>query len=204
MIVSAVTFTVYTVYQNKTLDAATAFTALSLLRRFSDELSRLPEEISSILQIKVSISRIFAFLNEPDISVIDKLEYRDAPIIGFRNGQFSYSKTSFNLITGNIDFPLNKLTAIIGSTGSGKTTLLLALLGEIKTTHGAAFIPDLKSSQVAYCPQTAWLLNSTARDNILFMSEYNQERYRAVIEACALEKDLETLTAGDMTEVFFS
>ena len=39
------------------------------------------------------------------------------------------------------------------------------------------------------------------RENILFGSEYNAEKYEAVLEACALAADLKILPAGDQTEI---
>ena len=39
------------------------------------------------------------------------------------------------------------------------------------------------------------------RENILFGSEYNAEKYEAVVEACALAADLKILPAGDQTEI---
>ena len=39
------------------------------------------------------------------------------------------------------------------------------------------------------------------RENILFGSEYNAEKYKAVLEACALAADLKILPAGDQTEI---
>ena len=39
------------------------------------------------------------------------------------------------------------------------------------------------------------------RENILFGSEYNAEKYETVLEACALAADLKILPAGDQTEI---
>ncbi|KAJ3281521.1 hypothetical protein HDU76_008910, partial [Blyttiomyces sp. JEL0837] len=44
-------------------------------------------------------------------------------------------------------------------------------------------------------------MNATIRDNILFGEQYDPIRYDRVIKACALVKDLETLEAGDLTEI---
>lgn len=54
---------------------------------------------------------------------------------------------------------------------------------------------------VAYVPQQAWIQNATLRDNILFGKPYNEQKYRCVLEACALTPDLEVLPGGDMTEI---
>jgi len=54
---------------------------------------------------------------------------------------------------------------------------------------------------VAYVAQQAWIQNLSLRDNILFGAAFDEQRYRAVIEACSLQPDLDILPAGDMTEI---
>lgn len=122
---------------------------------------------------------------------------------------------SFVLRDLNVQFPSGKLSVICGQTGAGKTSVVLALLGELKRIYGSTMLPDprlealsptdpttgLTRRGVAYVAQTAWMLNATVRDNILFGRPFDAERYWKVIDACALTRDLETLDAGDMTEV---
>ncbi|KAF9104293.1 hypothetical protein BGX29_002146, partial [Mortierella sp. GBA35] len=43
--------------------------------------------------------------------------------------------------------------------------------------------------------------NATIRDNILFGKAFDQERYSAVLEGCALTTDLDILDHGDLTEI---
>ncbi|KAJ3265284.1 hypothetical protein HDU77_005729 [Chytriomyces hyalinus] len=111
---------------------------------------------------------------------------------------------AFELRDVTLTFPLHELSVVTGSTGSGKTSLLLSLLGELKRIRGYGFLPDPRrepGATVAYVAQTAFLLNATIRDNILFGNEYDEDRYNAVIEACALVRDLEILEGGDLTEI---
>ncbi|KAF9901083.1 hypothetical protein EC991_006548 [Linnemannia zychae] len=117
----------------------------------------------------------------------------------------------FQLKDLSIDFPVGKLSLLVGPTGSGKTALLLALLGELDRVEGQMFLPRLDyddhrlstsgGSGIAYVSQTAWLQNTTVRDNILFGKKFDQDRYDAVVEGCALVTDFEILEAGDMTEI---
>ncbi|KAF9436259.1 hypothetical protein BGZ76_004464 [Entomortierella beljakovae] len=114
----------------------------------------------------------------------------------------------FKLKNINADFPIGQLSLIVGATGSGKTALLLALLGEMERYSGNVYMPRLdygidsdQGSGLAYVSQTAWLQNSTIRDNILFGKEFDQERYDAVVEGCALATDFEILESGDKTEI---
>jgi ABC-type multidrug transport system fused ATPase/permease subunit len=41
-------------------------------------------------------------------------------------------------------------------------------------------------NSVAYAAQTPWLQQKSIKDNILFGEEYDEARYEATIEACAL------------------
>lgn len=59
----------------------------------------------------------------------------------------------------------------------------------------------LVNGSMCYVPQQAWIQNMTLRDNILFGSPFNQQRYDQVVESCALRPDLAVLQAGDMTEI---
>ncbi|KAJ3057989.1 hypothetical protein HDU98_005874, partial [Podochytrium sp. JEL0797] len=112
---------------------------------------------------------------------------------------------AFELRNATLAFPLGQLSIITGATGSGKSSLLLSLLGELKCIRGYAFLPDPRThaagTTVAYVAQTAFLLNATIRENILFGSVYEEGRYKDVIEACALVRDLEILEGGDLTEI---
>lgn len=48
---------------------------------------------------------------------------------------------------------------------------------------------------------TAGLEHATIKDNVVFgsVTGFDEARYHAVIEACALRRDLEVFDAGDLT-----
>ncbi|MCJ1327690.1 hypothetical protein MMC10_004362 [Thelotrema lepadinum] len=91
----------------------------------------------------------------------------------------------------------DELIAVIGTVGSGKSSLLAALAGDMRMTEGRITM----GASRAFCPQYAWIQNSTVKDNILFGQEMNTNWYNRVIDACALRPDLEMLPAGDLTEI---
>lgn len=47
--------------------------------------------------------------------------------------------------------------------------------------------------QVAYVPQSAFIYNSSVRDNILFGLPFEQERYDQAIAAAAVRPDLDNM-----------
>ncbi|KAL2917185.1 Transporter of the ATP-binding cassette (ABC) [Polyrhizophydium stewartii] len=277
ILVTFTSFFFYTVVAGKTLDAATAFTSINLLSTVSFTLSNLSEDVSSILNIRVVLGRIQAFLSEEELerfedeavfkgrrsfvnrdpslsiytadfchhSTADAMAAANAPaavsphassqrsrrcipgaswLLSRLRGRAASSASavavedageqdnahSFFLRGVSIDFPLGKLTSIIGPTGAGKTSLLAAILGELKRLSGEIHVrrqtPDavqrgVSKSDIAYVAQTAWLLNATIRENIIFGEPFDQARYDRVIQACALSRDLELFPGGDLTEI---
>ena len=54
---------------------------------------------------------------------------------------------------------------------------------------------------IAYVPQTPWLQNASLRYNITFGKAFKESTYNKVIQACALQPDLDILAGGDSTEI---
>ena len=152
---------------------------------------------------------------DPPKIAMDNATFSWASSNGRSQGDVTNDTDAFRLINMDVDFHVGKLNIIAGSTGSGKTSTLMALLGEMNLLEGAVHLPGGSASRaelpvnpqtgliesVAYCAQEAWLVNDTVKGNIVFASPYDQCRYNAVIKACALERDLQILDAGDQTMV---
>ena len=98
----------------------------------------------------------------------------------------------------NIHVSTGTLCAIVGPVGSGKSTLCSAILNEAVLGEGSNVALH---GSVAYVAQTAWILNKTVRENILFGLPYDRERYEQVIDACSLRHDISILEDGDQTEI---
>lgn len=96
----------------------------------------------------------------------------------------------------NLDIKTGEFVVITGSIGSGKTSLLSAICGVMKCNSGSITINGSLLSAGA-----SWIQNTTIRENILFGSKFDKEKYEAVIYACSLQSDLEILPGGDLTEV---
>lgn len=88
-------------------------------------------------------------------------------------------------------------------------SIQLALLGEMTAVQGHVHVArDPKfvdehglTRAMSYAAQTPWLQYRTIKDNILFGSALDAQRYDDVLEACALKPDLEVLEHGDATEI---
>ncbi|KAM9823722.1 LOW QUALITY PROTEIN: ATP-binding cassette sub-family C member 9 [Neosynchiropus ocellatus] len=137
------------------------------------------------------------------------------------NGFFTWGSNLSTLSDINIRIPTGQLTMIVGQVGCGKSSLLLAMLGEMQAINGRVYwsnfmVPEsvaltclcvslhVRSKNrysVAYATQKSWLLNATVEENITFGSPFSKQRYKAVIDACSLQLDIDLLPFGDQTEI---
>ncbi|CAO3572786.1 unnamed protein product [Mortierella alpina] len=95
----------------------------------------------------------------------------------------------------NIHVPRNSLVAIVGPVGSGKSSLLQAMVGNMNQCRGHL----VRGASIGYASQTPWIQNATIRENILFDTPLDEDRYWRVVKACSLERDLEGLKYQDQT-----
>ncbi|KAL4077404.1 P-loop containing nucleoside triphosphate hydrolase protein [Scleroderma citrinum] len=192
VLVSMASFLVY-VYIGNQLTASVAFTSIVLVGMLRQPLNIFPSLIVQAFQIRDSLKRIEGFLNEKEVS--EQVSLR-------RNRGVVFSLQDFGLHNISIRFPVEKLSLITGPTGSGKTALLLALLGEMTKVQGNLNLSkDTHPPTISYAAQTPWLQRRTIKENILFGYQYDEPRYKDVIECCALRPDLDMLEYGDETEI---
>ncbi|KAK5166122.1 Transporter of the ATP-binding cassette (ABC) [Saxophila tyrrhenica] len=222
IIITLLTFAVYTLVEKKDLIPSIAFTALSLFSLLRIPLDQLADMVAHVQESKVSVDRVEEYLNEAETDKYaqlanEKYDSDGEVVIGFDKGTFSWGSRDaedFKMIDLDMRFKVGQMNIVIGPTGSGKTSLLMALLGEMTLLDGSVYLPAGKSrddvkpnretgltENVAYCAQQAWLLNGTIKDNIVFSSPWDARRYKDVIIACSLQRDLEILDGGDQTMV---
>ncbi|XP_037816429.1 probable multidrug resistance-associated protein lethal(2)03659 isoform X2 [Lucilia sericata] len=94
-------------------------------------------------------------------------------------------------------FEKETLAAIVGPVGAGKSTLLNAILGEVKIESGEILV----NGKISYCAQEAWVFEGSIKDNIIFVEDYDERRYKQVLKVCSLERDVELWPKRDLTRV---
>ncbi|KAM0253097.1 hypothetical protein ACHAQJ_007419 [Trichoderma viride] len=228
VLITFFSFLVYTLIEKKPLYPSVAFTAISLFMLLRVPLDLLGDMFAHVQEAKVSIDRVEEYLLEAETEKYQQLGldnvdedgkkhigFRDATLIwGGKDSVAEDGSRAFQLLDLDIDFKIGKLNIIAGPTGSGKTSMLMGLLGEMTLKEGRVFCPGGRSREdvrpsletgladtVAYVAQAAWLVNANIKDNIIFAAPFDEQRYKDVIVACALERDLEILDHGDQTLV---
>eukprot|EP00792_Barthelona_sp_PAP020_P008656 TRINITY_DN3236_c1_g1_i3.p1 TRINITY_DN3236_c1_g1~~TRINITY_DN3236_c1_g1_i3.p1 ORF type:complete len:1372 (+),score=353.24 TRINITY_DN3236_c1_g1_i3:63-4178(+) len=101
---------------------------------------------------------------------------------------------TFKLLDINLSLKPGQVVGVCGSVGSGKSSLLECIIGSMQLSSGSRRI----SSSVAYVPQEPTIFNATLRDNILFGSPLNSERYEETLKRCAMSADIKQLSVGDI------
>ncbi|KAG0099344.1 hypothetical protein BGZ93_008058 [Podila epicladia] len=196
LLVTICSFFCYVKIQKGEFTPAVAFTAMVLFARLKSPLNGLPAVYMALTNASVSLARVAEYLDEPNIKDIfvngNKLP-EGAPEIGLvdMSAQWWTSESAktpdaadggqaqMDILNGQVHLPRRPLD---GSRVYDPETGLL-------------------KDGVAYVSQQAWLQNASIKDNILFGSPFEEERYNRVIEVCALKRDLEILEDGDQTEI---
>ncbi|KAJ3890944.1 hypothetical protein GG344DRAFT_77404 [Lentinula edodes] len=215
------------VIMKQTIHASVIYSSMTVFDMLREQMRIILRSINDTVTAKVSLDRVSDFLKNTELldSFSDKApesdDYfvpadavSDPQKIGFRNAHFTWSsdvngsltpsKRRFTLrIEGELLFKPKCVNLVIGETGSGKTSLLMALLSEM---HFVPFGPDSwynlpREGGIAYAAQESWVQNETIRENIVFGSPFDQERYNKVLYQCGLERDIGLFEAGDATEV---
>jgi ABC-type multidrug transport system fused ATPase/permease subunit len=220
VMLAGVALSVYAVI-NKELSASVAFTTISVFEAIEMTLAVLPELFTDLIDAKVSASRIQKYLESAEKKESttngDHISFIHATV-AWPSDDVENEEEQFQLRNLNIDFPKHELSVISGKTGSGKSLLLASIFGEADCLDGQLIVPrsppscerhDDKAtpanwnidSAIAFVAQIPWIENATIRDNILFGLPYHQSRYKKVLHACALEKDLDMLEDGEMTDI---
>ncbi|XP_043545107.1 ATP-binding cassette sub-family C member 9-like isoform X1 [Chiloscyllium plagiosum] len=143
---------------------------------------------------------------KPDESIVDDVDLlpscSNGNVLEIHNGCFTWDRNSDKFVLQDISMKISrsKVTVIIGKVGSGKTSLISAILGEMTTVSGHVVWASA-NQPLAYCAQTAWLRNASLQDNIVFEERFDEERFQTVVEACALQPDIDILPAGRLTEI---
>ncbi|GLJ16645.1 hypothetical protein SUGI_0285690 [Cryptomeria japonica] len=199
--ISAITFAA-AYFMGIPLTSGRVLSALATFRLLQDPIYTLPDLFSNLAQAKVSLDRVTSYLQEQELQedAVESIPMHLTELaIEIEGGEFSWDPFAGEQTLKEINLQVKRgmRVAVCGTIGSGKSSLLSCILGEIPKTSGIVKVSGTK----AYVPQSAWIQTGNIRENILFGSSFDNDKYERIVKACALNKDLELLPHGDQTEI---
>jgi ABC-type multidrug transport system fused ATPase/permease subunit len=221
LLATAVAFTCFVlVNENNLITPSSAFTVLLLFSILRFPINMTARLVAKLAQALDSANRISDFLaretlathgvlleEKQELRTEDTMVYVDnATFAAKEEHNLSVSKTNsksgegYSFAVRDVGFTVGRTEklAIVGRVGSGKSMLLHGLLGELDLAPGGSVAMN---GTVGFAAQTPFILNTTLRDNILFGSTFDKQRYERVLAACCLTTDIQQFRGGDMCQI---
>ena len=189
----------YVKINDKFLNIADLMTFLEIIDNIRGPIIYLPDRVRELINAYVSLKRIGNFLKintEKKSNITKKKD--DKYSINIIDAKIGTNKENILMNIDNINIEKGDSVVIIGETGSGKSCLIKSLIDRLIILSKKEFNIN---GTISYASQTPFIINATVKDNILFYNKYDEDRYKQVIKYCQLEKDIDSLPAGDLTEI---
>ncbi|OQR96884.1 hypothetical protein ACHHYP_13164 [Achlya hypogyna] len=176
------------------LDAPTTFAALAWFATAAAPLVRLPQVIAKLLDASVSLGRLERFFSAeerappspvPPTTPIGAIDLRDAAVRWAHEAPPVLRHLSIAVPPGGV-------VRLEGPMGSGKSTFLELFL-RLPVVAGTVVV----HGDVAYCPQSPWILDVSVRDNIVLGQPWDRRWYETALAICALADDIARWPGGD-------
>ncbi|KAL4943438.1 hypothetical protein BDV06DRAFT_211084 [Aspergillus oleicola] len=188
----------YTFLAGHSLSIDVIFPALQLFTMLDIRLRAIPQLITTLINASIAMERIQDFMTEPEKETREIASSAEAAPLQLESCSYAWPGKTTPVLS-DVDLSISPgLTVVYGKVGAGKTALLQGLLGEMDKIQGKSYI---SSEMMGYCAQTPWLQSMSIRDNILFSSPYDEQRYKKVLDVCALLPDLSGFKHGDLSFV---
>nr|A0A8J9WHR9.1 RecName: Full=ABC-type transporter phomO; AltName: Full=Phomopsin biosynthesis cluster protein O [Diaporthe leptostromiformis]BDA39144.1 ABC transporter [Diaporthe leptostromiformis] len=185
--------------------ASTLFTSLIWISLLASPLIQLLQIIPSFGAALGSLERIDAFFEKQeftderdeatavDSSCSEKGEKKKEHVsLSIHNSSFSYTDDSEDSILKDVNLVINRGQHVVvtGPAGCGKSLLLQAILGEVAPQNSGSRV--CVDGKVAFCSQTPWLENLSARQVVSRFSRDKDPSWTdRVVDACELREFLE-------------
>ncbi|GAM82536.1 hypothetical protein ANO11243_005180 [Dothideomycetidae sp. 11243] len=145
----------------------------------------------------LELGRAFDSVQELDVILREDRDLDNDDIVASVRGQFAWTPDQLPILNiSQWDIHRGQLNIVLGPVGCGKSTLMKCLLGEISQFRGDIWTGY---TGIAYCDQKPWLPNEPVRSVIVGDGNFDSRWYRIVIDACALERDIQLWPEGDQT-----
>ena len=200
---SAVIFGVYGIYTGSNgVDFGVIIAILQLVLQIKAPVSNVSSFFTAYAEMLVCGERLFGLESEKEIreslTNFDKIEVKDL--------DFSYDS---ELVLKGLSFTINKGDRVLlnGGSGEGKTTLIKLLMGLYPASAGNILVvsgekeyaPTSISGLCSFVPQGNMIFSKSIKENVVFASEYNEEKFINAIKVSGLVDFINTLPEKENT-----
>nr|WP_125553549.1 ABC transporter ATP-binding protein [Loigolactobacillus jiayinensis] len=182
---------------------------LQYMNQFSQPISQLANLMNTIQSTIASAERIFALLDEPEMSP-DPTEKPQVQATGsfidFDHVQFGYNQGELLMNDYNLQVQKGQRVAIVGPTGAGKTTIINLLERFYDVSGGTIRLNGVDTRQLgrealrqhfAMVLQDTWLFTGTIYDNLKYGREdATREEIMAAAKAAHVDEFVRRLPNG--------
>lgn len=154
------------------------------------------------LRSYVDLKKLHPFINDVT-ELLDPIEYNAMEVVNdMGNKLISIENVKFKYDDSEKEFMIKKFVinkgdkvAILGKSGAGKTTLIKIILGFEKINTGKISINggnkffdiDGYIQNISYIDNNTYIFNDSLKYNIVLNNEYNEEKYKKIIDYLNLE-----------------
>ncbi len=179
------------------------------VRLFSQPLSSIAQNLTSLQSAGAASERVFEFLNEKELEDESNKTFRLENVKGdveFRHVKFGYNEDKTIIKDFSAKIKAGQKVAIVGPTGAGKTTMVNLLMRFYEVGSGEILIDGVPTSELtrenvhelfSMVLQDTWLYNASVRDNIKYSKEgVTDEQVEDACRACGIHHFIKTLPQG--------
>ncbi|KAI9294503.1 hypothetical protein K502DRAFT_365790 [Neoconidiobolus thromboides FSU 785] len=195
-------------YPDNFIQAEMVFALVSIFNTLRYPLYLLPISIQTTRASLSSFKNLEKYLSRPEVQPLastftvreESTEDDSSPLLELDSASFSWSVDAKPVLSDlSLKIHKGQIFAVVGDVGAGKSSILSALMGQMVLKGGDVYLkPDVR---MGYCPSEPWILSAGLRDNVVFGSKFDSDKYRKIVKACALNRDFKALTNGDRTEI---
>jgi ATP-binding cassette, subfamily B, bacterial PglK len=175
------------------------------LYRLMPSVSRIMSSYNSILFAHRALDIIYSDMTH-SVENLGNQEILFNDGIDIKNLSFKYEENKPIFKDVNLTIKKGSSVAFVGGSGSGKSTLVDILMGLHKVKKGKILIDgnaiddsNIKSwrNKVGYIPQSVYLFDGTAGQNVAFGSEYDEKKVDDVLKKAKIYDFLDTKNGRD-------
>jgi ATP-binding cassette subfamily B protein/ATP-binding cassette subfamily C protein len=199
LLIGAVIFILWRFHTAERIIPLISMYALALYR-ILPAVNRMLSNVNNIAYNQPALKRVYDAIHQD-------IENEGSLPVSFEKS-IQIDSISFNYLTGtevlhNVSIEIDKgdSLAITGESGGGKSTLADIIIGVNKPTSGNLFVDGVKiadenirswRSKIGYIPQSIYLFDGTVAENVVFATEFDEERLISALKMANIWQFLET------------